>query len=154
MGALFQKLTTALVESRYPRGYPSLTAFMNLEPKFDMFRRFGRLRIRALLYKQDELVELEEQLELVDSRDRVQLHLSSRRHDRNKARKDLLDQIDKKLAEYGTYFTPDIISYYPRHNFSQLSNLRQGAPSAPEPHKPKTGHSKEPEKLYLLDGRK
>lgn len=82
-----------------------MAAFMDLEPKFDMFRRFGRLRIRILLRKQDELQELQERLDLMDSREKTQLYLSSRRYDRDEDRMKLLDLIEQKLAKYGNYIS-------------------------------------------------
>lgn len=74
---------------------------MDLDPEFSMFRRFNRLHIRTLLYRQDELTELEEKLDLEDSQETEELYLASRRHDANEARKELLEQIDKKLVKYG-----------------------------------------------------
>ena len=57
-----------------------------------------------LLYKQDEVVELEKQLAEIEDSDNVNdtLHRGNRRMDRNKERKSILKQLDKKLAVYGT----------------------------------------------------
>lgn len=66
-----------------------------------MFRRFGRLQIRNLLYKQDQLAELERKLYKLDLKEGDQLNLSSRRHDQNEDRKTVVAEIDAKLKEYG-----------------------------------------------------
>jgi hypothetical protein len=86
----------------YPRGYPQFAALINADPAFAVFRRFGTLRARSLLYKQDELVELEAQLNEADATERRQVYLSSRRRDANEERKTLMQSIDKALIEYGT----------------------------------------------------
>jgi hypothetical protein len=66
-----------------------------------VFRRFGTLRARSLLYKQDELVEMEAQLNELDVTEQRQVYLSSRRRDANDERKKLVQSIDKALIEYG-----------------------------------------------------
>jgi hypothetical protein len=67
-----------------------------------VFRRFGTLRARSLLYKQDELVEMEARLNELDATERRQVYLSSRRRDSSDERKKLVQSIDKALIEYGT----------------------------------------------------
>ncbi|KAH8655983.1 hypothetical protein BGZ60DRAFT_435101 [Tricladium varicosporioides] len=84
----------------YPRGYPQFAALINADPAFAVFRRFGTLRARSLLYKQDELVEMEAQLNELDAAERRQVYLSSRRRDSNDERKNLVHLIDKALIEY------------------------------------------------------
>ena len=56
-----------------------------------------------LLYKQDEVVELEEQLAEIEDKDtdNNDLHRGNRRLDQNKKRKSILKQLDGKLAVYG-----------------------------------------------------
>jgi hypothetical protein len=94
----------------YPRGYPQFAALINADPAFAVFRRFGTLRARSLLYKQDELVEMEARLNELDATERRQVYLSSRRRDSNDERKKLVQSIDKALIEYGMIPSFDLIS--------------------------------------------
>ena len=51
--------------------------------------------------KQDQLSELEIRLNNVDAKEDTQLFLSSRRHDQNPERRQLLADIDDALRAYG-----------------------------------------------------
>ncbi|KAF8543351.1 hypothetical protein BDD12DRAFT_234760 [Trichophaea hybrida] len=82
------------------RGYPRYAAFINADPTFAIFRRFGTLRARSLLHKQAELCDLEAKLATIDMAETRQVYLSSWRLDGNEQRKDLVRSIDEKLAEY------------------------------------------------------
>ena len=91
----------------YPRGYGKLAAIEDCDPNFLIYRKFGWLHNRVLLHRQDELVECEEALERLDAFD--QSHdcqkLNSRRRDDaggKSRRRELLEDIEKKLAKYGT----------------------------------------------------
>jgi len=75
---------------------------LNSDKDFSVFRRFGQLHARILLYKQDELVELEENLNRLDIQETTPYNLKSRRTDQNPARKALLKEIENKLMEYDT----------------------------------------------------
>ena len=88
------------VESCRP-GYPMLSAFMASDKSFVLFKRFGELHTRLLLYKQDELVEVEQKLKDLDNEERTSYHLASRRDDMNLARKALITEIESKLSAYG-----------------------------------------------------
>jgi hypothetical protein len=94
---------TIEVES-HRRGYPRLAAFLNSAHEFAIFRRFGLLRTRILLYKQDELVELETKLIKLDNEEQVPYHLCSRRSNPSDVQKALVAEIEKKLKEYGKTF--------------------------------------------------
>lgn len=89
----------------HPLGYPRMAAFINSDPSFLMCRRFGFLHSRVLLYRQDELAQLESQLvELdADDADNNPTVLKSRELDEQQdpTRKDLILSIDEKLKEYG-----------------------------------------------------
>ena len=76
-----------------------------------IFHRFRVLRLRMLLYRQDEVVALEEQLMEVedDNEDSNDLHRGNWRLDQNKKRKSLFKQLDRKMAAYGTYETPFLL---------------------------------------------
>ena len=78
-----------------------LAAFMASDKSFVLFKRFGELHTRLLLYKQDELVEIEQRLKDLDNEERTSYHLASRRDDMNLARKELVTEIESKLSSYG-----------------------------------------------------
>ncbi|KAF2829601.1 hypothetical protein CC86DRAFT_464136 [Ophiobolus disseminans] len=82
------------------QGYPRLTAFLNLDPNFTIFKRFDNLHVRVLLEQQDRLAELEHQLEQCDDTEVVSLNLSSRRQDCNPVRRELLRQVKAELEDY------------------------------------------------------
>lgn len=88
-------------------GYGKVAAFEDCDPSLLIYRKFGWLHNRALLYLQDELSELEEELIGSDSWDFADgdnTRLFSRRVDfaegSTSYRKTLIPQINKKLAEY------------------------------------------------------
>lgn len=70
-----------------------------------LYRRFGFLQARALLYKQDQLRELENKLDKLDQRDSEERpkRLKSRERDDidNNNRKNLIQDITKVFNEYG-----------------------------------------------------
>jgi len=86
-----------------PAGYPQLAAFLDSDPNFMMCRRFGVLHMRLLLYRQDELADLERRLSCIDREDSLteegQQFLSSREMD-EEHRQDLIDEIDRKMKAY------------------------------------------------------
>lgn len=90
----------------YPSGYGKLAAIEACDPNFLIYRKFAWLHNRLLLHKQDELYELEQRLERLDKSDSAQdsRRLKSRRRDEhvlpNSGRKELLEQIEKKLESY------------------------------------------------------
>lgn len=91
---------------QYPVGYGKLAAFEDCDPDFLIYRKFGWLRNRTLLYLQDELVELERDLEALDKFDFIErpVKLVSRRQNEGPGgseRRVLLKKIRDKLAEYG-----------------------------------------------------
>lgn len=92
----------------HPEGYPQLAAFANSDDNFLMCRRFGYLHSRVLLYRQDELSQLENrllQIDKFDQKDNPEV-LKSRMLDDNDddpefSRKVLFQKIDEKLRDYG-----------------------------------------------------
>lgn len=74
---------------------------MNSDSSLTLFRKFGYLRARILLAKQDELAEMEEQLESLDVNEAKMFNLTTRRRDSNQKRQELLLQITEKLESYG-----------------------------------------------------
>ncbi|KAL8909257.1 MAG: hypothetical protein Q9171_005113 [Xanthocarpia ochracea] len=90
---------------QYTVGYPKVAAFENADPSFLIYRKFGWLHNRLLLYLQDELAELEFKLDQLDKAtfsDDEDIKLSSRRDDwaGPSKRRDLVRQIAQKLEEY------------------------------------------------------
>jgi hypothetical protein len=90
-----------------PEGYPHLAAFLDSDENFMQYRRFGYLQSRLLLYKQDELRSLEEELDCLDKEDddniMMKRYLKSRDLDakRGGERIELLQKIETKFKEYG-----------------------------------------------------
>lgn len=89
----------------HPKGYPRLAAYINSDENFMMCRRFGFLHTRVLLYRQDEIRELEDQLIRLDEEDKDEnpLWLQSRKLDDAREggdRRALIKEIDEKLKEY------------------------------------------------------
>ena len=91
----------------YPAGYGKIAAVEDLDPDFLICRKFGFLHKYALLYLQDELVQLEEELEDLDKwefRDGDSKKLVSRRRDcavGHAKRQDLVAKLHTKLKQYG-----------------------------------------------------
>jgi hypothetical protein len=91
---------------QHPVGYGKLAAIEGCDPDFRIYRKFDWLRNNALLYLQDELVELEEDLEALNGYDFTEkpIRLVSRRQNDGPdglVRRELLTKIREKLAEYG-----------------------------------------------------
>ena len=88
-----------------------MTAFINSDDNFLIARKYGFLRSRLLLYRQDELSVLEKGLLDLDKDDAKnedrKLALRSRKFDEQddddpeESRKALMRKIDDKLKEYG-----------------------------------------------------
>jgi hypothetical protein len=94
-----------LVVEHHPIGYPRLASYINSDPNFAMYRRFGYLHNRVLLYRQDELCVLQERLETLDEEDEEAdpkvLKCRERDDENSPKRKDLIAEIDVKMREYG-----------------------------------------------------
>lgn len=103
----YDHFTRETIESR-PRGYPQLAAYVSADIDGRLYRRFGYLRNRLLLHKQDEIIELEEELAKLDDDDAKgedvdSYRLVSRRFDEEDAdckRRKLLDRLHGCLKEY------------------------------------------------------
>ncbi|TVY43735.1 hypothetical protein LOCC1_G005188 [Lachnellula occidentalis] len=87
-----------------PKGYPRLAAFLDIDENFMLYRRFGFLQARILLYKQDELRRLEHTLDRLDKVDEVtrpDMLLSREKDDADDDfRMKLIHQIDEKFRDY------------------------------------------------------
>jgi hypothetical protein len=85
-------------------GYRGFSAFLASDNDFLVFRRFGAINARLLLYLQDEIAVLEqdlEHLEVLHSQDSaVDIHNGSFRQETLPQRKKLLDTLLAKVKEY------------------------------------------------------
>ena len=91
----------------YPEGYGKLAAFVDCDPNFLIYRKFGWLHNRVLLQLQDELQLLEQKLENIDkweAESGEKVRLISQRSDKTPTRKNLFTDIKAKLEEYGEQF--------------------------------------------------
>ena len=104
----------SLIVDDHPKGYPQLAAFVNSDENFLIARKYGFLRSRVLLYRQDELSVLERDLIKLDADDEEKrefaLHSRKRDEETDKdpvySRKVLMQKIDDKLKEYGQHHLP------------------------------------------------
>ena len=89
-----------------------MSVFMDSDEAFAMYRRFGSLHARVLLYKQDELRRLESDLRTMDVQDSksqagerklISWHKDCRSSAGDKkTRQSLMRTIEQKTTEYGT----------------------------------------------------
>jgi hypothetical protein len=88
----------------HPNGYPRLAALLNSDENFLICRKYGFLHSRVLLYRQDELRELEQQLLRMDKdankTDDTMLKCRMREQRSSDERRQLIQNIDDKLKEY------------------------------------------------------
>lgn len=95
----------------HPKGYPRIAAYINSDVDTALFRRFGDLHARSLLYMEVELTDLGAKLTKLDEDDNAEgetewkiTHSTHHKDGRkNDERKKLIDEINKKLVAYGMY---------------------------------------------------
>lgn len=94
--------------AKHTHGWPRLSAFVDSDPNFMIYRRFGWLRTRTLMYHQDVLREMEKRLEDLDWADfsdcSTRRAMCWREGDdaRNPAlRKELFTAVSSELQLYG-----------------------------------------------------
>jgi hypothetical protein len=107
-----QLTSNSFIVDDHPQGYPQLAAFVNSDENFMICRKYGFLRSRVLLYRQDELRQMERDLLEADEEDAIEcpLALQSRKTDEEReqddfSRKPLIERIDAKLKQYGEYLS-------------------------------------------------
>ena len=93
-----------MIVDKFRSGYPQFTALLALHPSFQNFRRFSRARLRLILLKQDEIVDLEFSLDRIDAAEQRDLLLGCARKDNNAERRDVLSKMQKSLSDYGKIF--------------------------------------------------
>lgn len=88
------------------QGYHGYSTFLSSDDDFCNFRRFDKLNIRTILFLQDEISQLEERLDDIDTkyskREAPDQNNGSFRKDTVQERADLLSQIRDRLEEYST----------------------------------------------------
>ena len=57
--------------------------------------------MRLLLYKQDAISQLEDELNRIDKEEKAELFLGNARRDQNEQRKEVLQRLDEALTDYG-----------------------------------------------------
>jgi hypothetical protein len=96
-------------------GYPALSTVMGPYPGLSMFKRFGELNARNLLYMQAEIIDLEQQLHIISGMDQsstdeahkkyatnaLALRRSGKQGDGRQWR--IVLEIREKLKEYSEY---------------------------------------------------
>lgn len=89
-------------------GYPRFAAFVDSYPSFFIYRRFGYIRARLLLYQQDRLTALEKCLEDADVEDSIsnanRIKLGSREMDEMEPyteRMRVMKSLKEELKTYG-----------------------------------------------------
>ncbi|KAF8533560.1 hypothetical protein BDD12DRAFT_864582 [Trichophaea hybrida] len=83
---------------RKPAGYERVSKFMDSDKDFLIFRRFGELNVRNILYLQDRLSEITEKLAEED--EKPDPKPGTRRWDDNKERADLMEKAEELLRRY------------------------------------------------------
>jgi len=99
----------------FPNGYSRLAAFIDSDIDLVMYRRFGQLHSRSLLYRQAEITALEEKLASLDRADAQDPQTVWKNHTTishedgymNEERKELMELIDIKLKEYSDILLQD-----------------------------------------------
>jgi hypothetical protein len=94
----------------HPKGYPNLAAFLDSDEGFAVYRRFGYLQSRILLYKQEELRILEEKLKTTEQKianddDDALCYLTLFGPHASEHRQ-LISSIETKFCSYGTHKLP------------------------------------------------
>ncbi|CAO2658157.1 Nn.00g074170.m01.CDS01 [Neocucurbitaria sp. VM-36] len=89
----------------YRVGYPHWAAYQNSDPSFKIYKRYGTLRNRVILYRQQEIAQLEEELNRLDEEDHKSGNGKTRsllwdQEDADSKRMKLIDQIEEKLKRY------------------------------------------------------
>ena len=86
-------------------GYPRLSAVINSDINFALYREFGYLRNRLLLHKQAKLTKLMGRLDELDDKDAEDdpfiLQTIEDCSGRDPGKEELLKEIDKELKDYG-----------------------------------------------------
>jgi hypothetical protein len=101
-------ILNALLVEYYPEGFPRIAAYINSDVDTALFRRFGDLSARCLLYREVELNDLERKLLKLDKEDKAKedtewrvahgIHHGKGR--KNEERKALVEEVESKLKTY------------------------------------------------------
>jgi hypothetical protein len=95
-------------------GYRGFSAFIASDNDFLIFRRFGSLNARLLLYLQDQIAVLEEKLGKLEEQHMLEeakdIHHGSFRQEALPERTELLEAIHKKVRDYSKRISPGIVA--------------------------------------------
>lgn len=101
------KVAEAIIVEDHPRGYPRISAFLNSDDNFLMYRKFGWIRNRLLLDQQIELAQLEEKVMVLDNQiariddSALMARDLDEKWDLQVSQNSTLRQIAQKLKKYG-----------------------------------------------------
>jgi len=93
-----------------PVGYDRLSKLIASDNDFLVFRRFGELNVRNILYLQDQLSEITEELAVEDAK--LDTKPGTRRWDDNRTRNDLMQKAEGILRRYSTSHQSEGFSQY------------------------------------------
>jgi len=99
----------------HPEGFPRIAAYQNSDTSTALYRRFGNLHARSLLYKEIELTSLEAELAKIDNDDgansdddwRIGQSIHHENGKGNEKRKALIEEIDRKMEIYDNILLRD-----------------------------------------------
>jgi hypothetical protein len=88
-------------------GYRGFSAFLASDNDFLIFRRFGAINARLLLYLQDEIAVLEEELEELEAdcmaKNAEDIHNGSFRQEALPERTEMLEALNVKVRQYSKW---------------------------------------------------
>ncbi|KAF8242676.1 hypothetical protein K440DRAFT_664610, partial [Wilcoxina mikolae CBS 423.85] len=131
MGTIYPTMASAATptntinpSSRNLAGYERLSKLMNSDNDFLVFRKFGELNVRNILYLQDRLSEICERLANED--EKPDSKPGTRRWEDNRARAELLENAEDLLRRYNNAIRSysDILKL-PRASTRQQSGLKK-----------------------------
>lgn len=119
-------------------GYRGFSAFLASDNEFLIFRRFGSLNTRLLLYSQDKIAVLEEALEALEANHAregaIDIHNGSFRQEALPERKRLLEELNTEVRQYskcGDRYGCSLLLTHPDELLLLYSALRSH-PSVPK----------------------
>lgn len=99
-------LAKFLTVEDHTEGYPQLAAYHSADPNFRIYRRFGTVRNRLILYKQWKITLLERELARLDVEDDIldnkrAMSIETDEQEHESRRSVALEKLDAALKQYG-----------------------------------------------------